>query len=261
MVRRNKTNYVIQSVAHALDVLEQFFGEVDELGVTELSKRLKLHKNNVFRLLATLEARGYIEQNRATENYRLGIKCLHLGRRYIDHMGLVRQARPILSDVAHRCRESTFVAIMRREGVVPLESAEPVDRVVRITPPLGQPLPLHCTAVGKVHLAFDLERAVDVADLPEQLRRFTDRTIIDRAMLLEQLDAIARDGFGMETCEYFEEVSSVAVPIRDYTRSVVGSLAVAGPAYRIGIERINTEIAPLILEAGRELSHRLGYNE
>jgi DNA-binding IclR family transcriptional regulator len=51
------------------------------------------------------------------------------------------------------------------------------------------------------------------------------------------------------------------VPIRDYTRSVVGSLAVAGPAYRIGIERINTEIAPLILEAGRELSHRLGYNE
>ena len=158
MVRRNKTNYVIQSVAHALDVLEQFFGETDELGVTELSKRLKLHKNNVFRLLATLEARGYIEQNRATENYRLGIKCLHLGRRYIDHMGLVRQVRPILADVARRCRESTFVAIMRREGVVPLESAEPVDRVVRITPPLGQPLPLHCTAVGKVHLAFDLEQ-------------------------------------------------------------------------------------------------------
>ena len=65
MVRRDKTNYVIQSVAHSLDVLEQFFGEGDELGVTDLSKRLKLHKNNVFRLLATLEARGYIEQNKS----------------------------------------------------------------------------------------------------------------------------------------------------------------------------------------------------
>ncbi|HLK86973.1 MAG TPA: IclR family transcriptional regulator [Candidatus Binataceae bacterium] len=260
MVRRNKTNYVIQSVAHALDVLEQFFNDADELGVTELSKRLKLHKNNVFRLLATLEARGYIEQNRATENYRLGIKCLHLGRRYIDHMGLVRQARPILTDVAHRCRESTFVAILRREGVVPLEAAEPNERVVRITPPLGQPLPLHCTAVGKVHLAFDPEQQLR-ADLPEQLPRFTDRTIVDRAMLFEQLDSVARDGFGMENCEFYEDVSSVAVPIRDYTRSVVGSLAVAGPAYRIGIERINTEIAPLVMEAGRELSHRLGYNE
>ena len=260
MVRRNKTNYVIQSVAHALDVLEQFFNDADELGVTELSKRLKLHKNNVFRLLATLEARGYIEQNRATENYRLGIKCLHLGRRYIDHMGLVRQARPILTDVAHRCRESTFVAILRREGVVPLEAAEPNERVVRITPPLGQPLPLHCTAVGKVHLAFDPEQQLR-ADLPEQLPRFTDRTLVDRAMLFEQLDAVAREGFGMDNCEFYEDVSSVAVPIRDYTRSVVGSLAVAGPAYRIGIERINTEIAPLVMEAGRELSHRLGYNE
>ena len=166
MVRRDKTNYVIQSVAHALDVLEQFFGEVDELGVTELSKRLKLHKNNVFRLLATLEARGYIEQNKATENYRLGIKCLHLGRRYIHHMGLVRQARPILADVARKCRESAYVAIVRRDGVVPLEAAEPEDRAVRITPPIGMTLPLHCTAAGKAHLAFDAEEQLKSA-IPE----------------------------------------------------------------------------------------------
>ncbi len=260
MVRRNKTNYIIQSVAHALDVLEQYFGEADELGVTELSKRLKLHKNNVFRVLATLESRGYIEQNRATENYRLGIKCLHLGRRYIDHMGLVRQARPILADVARRCRESTFVAVMRREGVVPLEAAEPADRVVRITPPLGEALPLHCTAVGKAHLAFDPEQQLR-AGLPEQLERFTEHTIVDRAMLLEQLDSVARSGYSIECGEFFEDVAAVAVPIRDYTRSVVGSLAVAGPAYRLPGERISSELAPLILEAGRELSHRLGFNE
>ena len=61
MVRRDKSNYIIQSVAHALDVLEEFRGDVDELGVTELSKKLKLHKNNVFRILATLQSRTYIE--------------------------------------------------------------------------------------------------------------------------------------------------------------------------------------------------------
>ena len=83
MVRREKTNYVIQSVSHAFDVLEQFSDETDELGVTELSKRLKLHKNNVFRLLATLEYRGYIEQNKATENYRLGLGCLKLGQTFV----------------------------------------------------------------------------------------------------------------------------------------------------------------------------------
>lgn len=260
VVRRDKTNYVIQSVAHALDVLEQFFGDVDELGVTELSKRLKLHKNNVFRLLATLEARGYIEQNKATENYRLGIKCLHLGRRYIEHMGLVRQARPILADVTRRCRESTYVAVYRREGVVPLEAVDPEDRAVRITSPVGVTLPLHCTAVGKAHLAFDTDEQLK-SSLPEDLHRYTERTITDRAQLLAQLESVANNGYATEVGEYLEEVSSVAVPIRDYTRSVVGSLAVSGPMHRVGEERIVTEIAPLILEAGRELSHRLGYNE
>ncbi|MBV8771508.1 MAG: IclR family transcriptional regulator [Deltaproteobacteria bacterium] len=260
MIRRDKTNYVIQSVAHSLDVLEQFVGEADELGVTELSKRLKLHKNNVFRLLATLEARGYIEQNRASENYRLGIKCLHLGRRYIEHMGLVRQARPILADIARKARESALVAIARRDGVVALEAVEPDERVVRITPPIGQTLPLHCTAMGKAHLAFDPEEQLQAA-LPEELERFTPRTIIERSALLEQLRCIARDGYSIEHGEYFEDVAAVAVPVRDYTRSVVGSLALVGPCYRIPAERIRHELVPLIVEAGRELSYRLGYNE
>jgi len=259
MVRRDKTNYVIQSVAHSLDVLEQF-SDVDELGVTELSKRLKLHKNNVFRILATLQARGYIEQNKATENYRLGIRCLHLGRSYINHMGLVRQARPILAEVARKCRESAFVAIARKDGVVPLEAAEPEDRSVRITLPLGEALPLHCTAVGKAHLAFETEEQLKLA-LPEQLHRYTDRTIVDRGQLLEQLNAVASAGYSLDSGEFLEDVCSVAVPIRDYTRSVVGLLAVAGPAYRIPAERIATELAPIVLEAGRELSQRLGFNE
>jgi DNA-binding IclR family transcriptional regulator len=260
MVRRDKTNYVIQSVAHALDVLEQFFGDTDELGVTELSKRLKLHKNNVFRLLATLEARGYIEQNRTTENYRLGIKCLHLGRRYIHHMGLVRQARPILAELARNCRETAYVSIVRKDGVVPLEAHEAEDRSVRITPPIGQTLPLYCTAAGKVHLAFDSEEQLKSA-LPDLMRRFTPRTIIDRAELLAQLEGVAREGYAVDSAEFTEEVTSVAVPIRDYTRTVVGSIALAGPSYRLLPERISAELAPALLNAGRDLSHRLGFND
>ncbi len=175
-------------------------------------------------------------------------------------MGLVRQARPILAEVAKKCRESTFVAIMRREYVVPLEAAEPEDRVIKITPPIGDALPLHCTAVGKAHLAFEAEEQVKLI-LPEHMQRYTDRTIVDRSELIEQLHSVARSGYSVDAGEFIEDVSSIAVPIRDYTRSVVGSLAVAGPAYRIPGERISSEIAPLILEAGRDLSRRLGYNE
>jgi DNA-binding IclR family transcriptional regulator len=258
-VQREKTNYVIQSVAHSLDVLEQFYGELDELGVTELSKRLKLHKNNVFRLLATLESRGYIEQNRATENYRLGIRCLQLGQTYVSQMGLLRQARPILEDVSRHSRENTYVGVMRRSSVVPLDVVES-NLPVRIISNVGEALPLHSTAMGKVYLAYESEEGLRHV-LGNNLERFTEKTLTDLAALGEHLKGVAERGFAIDNGEHLIDVRSVAVPIRDYTRNVVGALAVSGPAYRLPAERIETEIVPLVLKAGKDLSSRLGFHE
>ena len=257
MVRREKTNYIIQSVSHALDVLEQFTGEPDELGVTELSKRLKLHKNNVFRLLATLEARGYIEQNKATENYRLGVRCLRLGQRFVMQTGLLRQARPVMHQVAKACHETSFITVMRDGCAIALDAVE-AEQPVRMVSRIGDPLPLHCTAAGKMHLAFADDELR--ASLPEALQKFTDKTLVDRQALGQQLKKIAESGFAVDVGEHIEDVRSVAVPIRDYTRAVVGSLAVSGPAYRLSQERLEKEIVPLMLKAGRELSTRLGFD-
>jgi DNA-binding IclR family transcriptional regulator len=258
-VQREKTNYVIQSVAHALDVLEQFYGEQDELGVTELSKRLKLHKNNVFRLLATLESRGYIEQNKATENYRLGIRCLQLGQLYIQQMGLLRQAKPILEEVTRQSKENTYVAVMRRSAVVPIAAVES-KQPVRITSNIGESLPLHCTAVGKAYLAFESEETLR-SSVGNHLDKFTDKTIADFDDLAAHLKSVAERGFAVDNGEYVADVRSVAVPVRDYTRNVVGALAVSGPAYRLVPERIEKEIAPLVVKAGRDLSARLGFHD
>lgn len=257
MVRREKTNYVIQSVSHALDVLEQFTGEPDELGVTELSKRLKLHKNNVFRLLATLEARGYIEQNKANENYRLGIGCLRLGQRFMTQIGLLRQAHPVLQQVTKGSRETAFIAVMRNGAAVPLDAVE-AEQPVRMVSRIGDALPLHCTAIGKVHLAFadDALRAA----LPDSLPKFTEKTIVDRQALTQQLKKIGENGYAIDLGEHIEDVRSVAVPVRDYTRAVVAGLAISGPAYRLTQERLDKEVVPLMLKAGRELSARLGFD-
>jgi IclR family KDG regulon transcriptional repressor len=257
MVRREKSNYVIQSVSHALDVLEQFNGNVDEIGVTELSKRLKLHKNNVFRLLATLEARGYIEQNKVTENYRLGLKCLQLGQTFIHQMGLLLQSRAILEDLSKTTKESAYVAIRKGSAIIPLDFVEPA-RTVRVVSFLGTVLPPHCTAAGKVHLVFELDGAAG-QNLPDRLERYTERTIVDRNVLREQMTMIGESGYAVERGEFAPEVNAVAVPIRDYTRTLVGTLVVVGPGYRLGDETINTKIAPLLLRAGTDLSKRLGF--
>jgi DNA-binding IclR family transcriptional regulator len=258
MVRREKSNYTIQSVSHALDVLEQFSGESDELGVTELSKRLKLHKNNVFRLLATLEARGYIEQNKATENYRLGVRCLRLGQRFVSQLGLLRQARPVMRALAQGSRETAIIAVVRNGAIVPLDAVE-TEQAVRLVSRIGDTQPLHCTAVGKLYLALGDE--VLRNSLPDALEKYTEKTIVDRGVLNNQLNKISEHGYAVEIGEHVEDVRAVAVPIRDYTRTVVGSLALAGPGYRLSQERIEKEIVPLIVKAGRDLSSRLGYDE
>jgi DNA-binding IclR family transcriptional regulator len=118
---------------------------------------------------------------------------------------------------------------------------------------------LHCTAAGKVHLAFEPAEELQRC-LSEELTSYTAHTIIDRNMLSEQINGIATAGYAIDKGEYLNDVHSVAVPIKDYTRTVVGSLVVIGPAYRISPDRIQNELIPLITKAGRELSSRLGYN-
>ena len=253
MVRREKHDYRIQAVVHALDVLEQFAGDA-ELGVTELGTRLGLYKNNVFRVLATLESRGYVEQSRATERYRLGVKCLQLGRSYIQHTSLAQHARLVLREVVDACAETAYVAVRHQRTVVPVDVIEP-EQAVRIVPPIGRSLPLYRTAAGKVHLAFE-NRSDGRIRIPEGPD--AERTAADRERLAVELDRIARDGYALDTGEEIADVHTVAVPVRDHTRAVVGSLAISGPAYRMDEERLRRELVPLAVRAGHDLSGRLG---
>lgn len=258
MAKKDKSDYVIQSVSHALDVLEQFRGDTDELGVTELSKRLKLHKNNVFRLLATLEARGYIEQNRVTENYRLGLKSLELGQAFIKQMGLLRQAHPVLKELVAKCNETAYVGIIRDREIVYLDAVE-AKQTVRVVSRVGNRLPTYCTAIGKAQIAFaESEEDIDQL-LPRELKRFTSRTFAERKQLLEHLRKVRETGYAVDSGEYEEDVKCVGAPIRDYTRRVVGGICLSGPAVRMDDERIHQELAPLVVKASREISSRLGY--
>ncbi|MBW2504563.1 MAG: IclR family transcriptional regulator [Deltaproteobacteria bacterium] len=260
MARKEKSEYIIQAVSHALDLLEQFHDDVDELGVTELSKRLKLHKNNVFRLLATLESRGYIEQNKATENYRLGLKALELGQTFIKQMGLLRQAKPILDRMVETCNETSYVAIFKEGHVVYLDVVE-TDMTVRVVSRVGSRMPSYCTAAGKVHLAFMSDEEINELLPSAELKTYTPHTHASRDALKAELKAVTDKGYAIDNEELDLGVRCVAAPIRDYTRRIVGAISVSGPSMRLPNQRIEQELVPLVLNAAEELSTRLGYHK
>ena len=258
MAKREKRSYVIQSVTNAFNLLEEFKEDRDELGVTELSKRLGLHKNNVFRLLATLESKGYIEQNKATDNYRLGVKSLELGQTFIKQLGLVRQAKPFMREIVEKCNETAYIGVIRQNSVVYLD-VEEANQTVRVANRVGWRLPMHCTAIGKAQIAFVSEEEFDKLGILDNMERFTPNTIIDKGEFINHLKEVAKQGYAVDNEEYNLGVRCVGVPLRDYTGRVVGGICVSGPSCRITDEMLRKGIIPVVKKAGEKASKRLGF--
>jgi len=256
--KKEKADYVVQSVDRALDILESFDLSAEELGVTELAHKLNLHKNNVFRLLATLEVRGYIEQDRKSGNYRLGIKTFEIANVFLHHLGLRRQARPILEELVNKCDETANLAILDGSDVIYILMHE-TGQTVRIVLRLGQRLPAHCTAAGKAQLAFESADRLQLLFKDTPLRKLTENTIVSPEALKEHLREVAKVGFALDNEEFELGVRCLAVPVRDYSHKVVASVGLSGPLSRFSMERIEKELVPLVKEAGEKISERLGY--
>jgi len=258
-MKREKEEYLIQSVSHALDILESFTKTDKELGVTELSKRLGLHKNNVFRLLATLEHRGYIEQNGETENYRLGPKTLQIGSIFIEQRECRRQARPILERLMAATGETAVVAVLRANKVVYMDGVE-TDRTVRAVSRVGAMLPSYCTAVGKIQLAFLPPAEIERLFPEPELLTVTERTLRRRDALLADLETSRLQGYAVENEECDLEVKGIAAPVRDVSGNVIAALGIISPASRMSDERIRKDgVGEMVQEAAHALSAKLGF--
>ncbi len=251
-----KETPLVRAVDHALQLLS-CYTEKEEMGVTELSKKLGLHKNNVFRILATLEFRGYIEQNKKTEGYRLGPKIFELGLIFKYQMGLIKHAKPIMEEIVKRHNETVYLGVLRDIYAIYIDNVE-TTHTVRVVSRVGSQIPAYASAIGKVQLAYlptdELERLLR----DRKLKAYTEKTITDKNLLMEELKKVAEEGYALDNEEFENDVKCVAAPIRDYTRWVVAGLSISGPAFRM-----NEEAMPHLIETVKwgalQISKSLGY--
>ncbi|MEE9518661.1 MAG: IclR family transcriptional regulator, partial [bacterium] len=190
MVKRERSRYVVQSVNNALDILENLAGPDDELGGTERANRQGLYKHNILRLLGTLEAKGYVEQNKLTGSYRLGLRIFELGQNFVAHLKLIQEARPILEKIVAACNESAYLALLQNGDVVYLDGVE-TTQAVRIAPRIGRRLKAYCTAVGKAQLAYQEPEKFEELYGDEPVHPYTETTITDMRALNTHLKLVA----------------------------------------------------------------------
>jgi IclR family acetate operon transcriptional repressor len=245
----------VQSVGRAIRILELVAEHPDQLGVTDLGRRLGVHKATASRLVSTLAEAGLVERAPGTDTYRPGFGLVRLATTALADLDVARQARPVLELLAEETQETVNLAVLEGYEVVNVDQVAGSHAVLNVNW-VGKRTPLHCTSNGKVLLANLPEREWRI--LP--LERRTPRTITDPALLLGQLRRARARGYAYTIEELEVGLNAVAAPVRGPSGEVVAAVSVAGPAYRVTKERI-PELARAVVEAGAEISRRMGSAE
>lgn len=215
------------TVDRAIDVLLHLHEAGEPRGVTAIARALGAPKSNVHRIVGTLARRGLLERD-SGGRYRPGVRLLALGLGVLEREPVVALARPVLEEEARVLGETVFLTAPRAGRMVVLDKAEG-SGFLRAAPRIGDEIPLHATAVGRLALAFAPERVA----LPEgPLAGFTLRTPQGGAAL-EAAVALARQrGWDENHGEWVAGLSVVAVPVRVRGR-LLAALAVAAPTERM----------------------------
>lgn len=241
----------VRAVERALDILLCFSGMETELGLSEISKRLGLHKSTVHRLLASLESKGFIRRHPSTEKYRLGWSVLELVSNLYQSDDVSSLVLPVMTRLRDLLGETISLYILsghERIRIQAVESNQPVRRVANI----GKRLPLFVGASGKVLLAF--------SDLPIQ-ELFDDPTFpsdLDRTEFLRALQQTREQGYAVSIEEREPGAAAVAAPVFSRGGEILAALSVSGPSDRFtaeSVERMADAVRKSASAVSKMLSH------
>ena len=248
-------SYTVSAVDKALEVLE-LIAETPDLGVTDLAARTGSTKSQIFRLLHTLEGRGFVRKDPLSKRYVLGYRTLYVGDKAKRQINLIRLVQPYLDELAELSQENVHLVV--REGVRSVcvtlsESPQPL----RLYAQVGRRGPLHAGGASKVLLAHappDIYEAIFSSDLEV----FTATTVTDKKQLSDILDAIRCADIHLCQNDLDEGAFSIAAPVRDHSGAVVAAVSIAGPVSRLN-EETTAYHQKILKEYSFKISRVLGW--
>jgi DNA-binding IclR family transcriptional regulator len=246
---------LIRSVDRAIAILDLLARDGWKAGA-EVARDLGVHRSTALRLLGTLERHNLVERDPRTSKYRLGRRLPQLASVVTGEFDLRYVARPVCERLAGELGETVTLDVLDADEIVPIEQATGSTSVVSVNW-LGRRTPIHCTASGKVILAF-APIALRQRLLARPLERRTPHTIVDRAELEAQLEVALETGFARTYQELEVGLDAIAAPVHSADGEVVAAIDVSGPAHRL-TEGDHPELVDLTREAAADLSRRLGY--
>ena len=236
-----------------MEILSAFDSEHEDRGVSEIAQTTGLHKATAHRIMTTLVSGGFLERTE-DDRFRLGLKLLELGMGTLRRLDVRRAALPYMEQLVERFQETCDLGIFDHGEVLYVEVVHS-QQALTIAARVGNRLPIHYTASGRVFLAFLPPEVVEPI-LSAPLRAYTAQTITSPAGLYQELEATRQRGYGLDDEGFEAGIRAVAAPIRDIDGHVIAALSVLGPTNRMPPERI-LEIAQAVVEATHGISAHL----
>jgi len=247
----------VQTLERAIKILDCYTIDQFELGVREVSRMTGLSSSVCGRLMGALLSLGILVQNKSTKAYAIGPKPLLWAEIYSTNLDIRNVALPIISELLLKTQETISLYILdgdERLCVERMESAQNVRIVARI----GRRLPLYAGSAGKVLLAFLPFHRQEEIFKKTVFKPFTDRTIIDKGMLREEIKLIRKQGYAFSDGEWVADAAGIAAPIFDHKNDIIAALTVSGPSNRFTAEMIKKHVGS-ILHSVERISTDMGY--
>lgn len=247
----------VQSLERAFSLLEAFAPSNNELGISDLSRKIDLPRPTVSRLVATMEGLGYLRQNKETKKYSLGLKLLHLGAVVQAGLHLKDIAAPVLLRLRDQLGETVYIDVIDGDERVCIDSL-PGLNAVRTFVEVGQRSPLYVGADSRMLLSSLGDEEFEAYLRRVKLKPFTPNTITDRDLLRKVVAESRRLGYSYSVGEFHPGSACISSLIRDGGKRTVGAISVSFPEFKAKSEYVN-EYLPAVTAAAAEISRLMGY--
>lgn len=245
--QKDRTNSLLKSLEKSLDVLDIFVEDNNGMTLKDIAEHTNLNTSTAFRIVNTLERRGYLCRDEASKQYRLGPNALALG--YSSHWtdNIITLAKPYLRQLQQTFNETASIYIAEGDNRICIDHIESTHSLRRVIP-LGESLPLDKGAAGKVLLAWANKK--ERQHVIEQYGHVSE----------EELQTIRHNGYAVTQDESEHGLFALSVPIFDFESHVVASLTIAGPTMRF-YDSVRQKMLFTLHQYAYEISYALGYRE
>lgn len=247
-----------ESVAAVLKVFAilQSLADRSETGVSELSMRLAMPKATVYRFLQTMRSLGYVRQEADSERYGLTMKLFELGAKAPLYPDVVELAKPHMHELSDKTGETIHLGMLIDSEIIYVHKVDS-RHMLGMYSKVGKRAPIHCTAIGKVLLAWESDHQREHLLQGVDFKQYREKTITDKARFIEELNRTREQGFGEDREEFDDHIRCLGIPIFDRMNQAVAGLSISFPTFRYDEQR-EPEIVAMLRDASRYMSHQIG---